>query len=616
MITWAFGAASVVLFAYAALAAPSAPTGQRGCDLPAEVRAARAALGPVEFGELRALGAIQSSGVRGKGEIDDNLTDGRTAQRFHIPVQGDYATIFDGSARWQQDVSGGVHPLDAPFARQLAITDAYLARRGFLNANEPATLRCIGKRKIDGKLTLLIRAYPRGGRPADLAFDPITHLLTSVSERLPTTTQVTRYSDYREIHGLTLPFEVRSGTLFEPNNGFVLLVRRYDLVKVVHAPDFAKPKETDALLMLGGSRFTTVPLKIEGHQLFVWAAINGHVPMPFILDSGGHAILTTKAARTLGIRAVGAGESGGSGAGTIGVQFANVNTVRIGNAELRDQHFLVIPYPYSFYERGRKTPLAGILGLEFFERFAIHIDYGRNRLTLTPLDRFRYRGTGVAVRIRFQEDVPLALGAVDEHPGSFEVDTGNAGTLILFGPFIARTGLNEIYRTGFVAIGHGTGGSNSGRIETIRSFSIGGQTLHRVRSDFTQMSSGTFSSWTEAGNFGYSVLLHYSPTFDYARGLIYLERNARAPANSPNRSGFAFEKNGPAAFDVASVRPNSAASAVGITPGDTIIAINGRPAADYSWADLADLTSQSPGTRLYLKVHHNGTARDVTVTLR
>ncbi len=603
MISLAFGAVLAALFSH-------------GCDLPSELRAIRVALGNAPVGELRASGVVETSGMRGTGELDDSLSDGRNAERFRIPVRGDSATVFDGSTRWQQDVSGGVHPLDAPFAQALAVTDAYLSRRGFLNPTEAATVQCLGKSERDGVRALVIRVRPRAGRPADLAFDATTHLLSSVTERLPTTMQVTRYGDYRMTGGLALPFEVRSGTLFAPDDGFALLVRRYEFLKRVSSADFAKPRETDAVEMLDGSRSTTVPLTIEGHQLLVWAAIDGHPSMPFILDTGGHAILTVQAARTLGLRAVGAGESGGSGSGTIGVGFANVRAVRIGNAELRNQHFLVIPYPYSFYERGRRMPLAGILGLEFFERFAARVDYGGRTLTLTPLHGFRYAGDGRTVRIRFQDDVPLARAAADGHPGDFEVDTGNAGTLVLFGRFIERTGLNEKYSAGSVTIGHGTGGSNTGRIETIRSFSLGGQMLRRVRADFTQMSSGTFSSWTEAGNLGYSVLLHYDPTFDYADESVYLEPHARAPDNPPNRSGLAFEKNGPAAFDIAIVRPNSAASAAGIAAGDSIVAIDGRPAADYSWADLTALTSESPGTRLYLAILHHGIARTVKLTLR
>jgi hypothetical protein len=614
------GAACVavaVLCAAPAVPARAAAPAPAACNLSAQIRAARAAFGSAAaVRELRATGTAETSGMRGTAEIDEDVVDGRNAQRFRIPVLGDFSSVYDGTMRWQQDVSGGVHPLDAPFARQLARTDAYVARRGYLDANDSAKLRCLGERKIDGRPMVTIRAVPPGGQPADLAFDPQTHLLWSVSERLPISTQVTRYGDYRDVNGLALPFEVRSGTLFEPDDGFVFRVRRYELRARASAAGFTKPRETDAVRMLGGARSTTVPVAIEGRQLLVWASIDGHAPMPFIFDTGGHAILTTKAARTLGLRAVGAGVSGGSGSGTIGVKYATVSRIGIGKAELRDQHMLVIDYPYEFYERGRRIPLAGILGLEFFERFATHIDYGLKTLTLVPLARATPPSGTVPVPIRFQEDVPLARAAVDGYAGDFEVDTGNAGSLILFGTFVDRTGLGNWYRSGVVSIGHGTGGTNTGRFENVRTFSVGGQTLNGVRTDFTHMASGSFSSWTEAGNFGYAVLLHYSPTFDYARQMLYLNPHAAAAVEAVNRTGIAFTKNRPEAFDVETVRPNSPASIAGIVAGDTIVAVNGRPAADYSRADLVALAALPPGTKLSMRVRHGKVEREMTLILR
>ena len=228
--------------------------------------------------------------------------------------------------------------------------------------------------------------------------------------------------------------------------------------------------------------------------------------MPFVLDSGGHAILDGVAAKALGLRGTGGGVSGGAGAGTIALQYTRVASVRIGNAELLDQPFLIIPYPYAFYERGRKVPLAGILGLEWFERYATRIDYAGKRLTLTPLASFRYRGRGAPVPIRFQEDMPLARGTADGSAGDFGVDTGNAGLLILYVDFLQRTGLLAKYGQGYAVRGAGTGGSNSGELQTLAGFEIGGHDIPKLPADFTQMKTGAFSSWTEAGDLGLSVL--------------------------------------------------------------------------------------------------------------
>jgi len=290
--------------------------------------------------------------------------------------------------------------------------------------------------------------------------------------------------------------------------------------------------------------------------------------------------------------------------------------MRIGDAELLDQPMLVVPYDYEFYERGRRTPLAGIVGLEWFERYAARIDYIGKRLTLTPLSNFSYRGKAARVPIHFQEDMPLARAFADGRGGDFGVDTGNAGLLVLYGDFLRRTGLLSKYAGGSTIHGQGTGGGNSGTVQTLASFSIGGHEFPEFTAYFTQMKTGSFASWTEAGDLGLTVLAHFTPTFDYADETLYLQPLSHPLAIPPNRSGISFSKKEPNAFDVVAVRPHSAASAAGIVAGDRIVAVDGRKAADFSGADLLDLVTAPPGTALKLTIARGTSERDVTLVLQ
>ncbi len=522
---WLAPAVALSLVMRSPLAHAASPPIRPACDTRAILRAARTAAGGDRWdtvGELSADGSVTALGLDGRALIRDDVVDGRNLHRFDIAAMGTMERVYDGRTMWVQDISGGVHPLDSTFARQDAVTAAYLARRGYFKPSDGVRLRCLGTHLQNGRRLQIVRVTPPGGRPADLGIDPSTHLLVSVAERRSITTSLTTYADYRQDKGLVLPFLISSGTLFEPADGFVMHVRTYRISASVKANDFVKPQPTDVVRMLNGAHATTVPIVLDRQQLLVWASIDGHAPMPFILDTGGHAILTTGAAQKLGLRGYGAGVSGGSGAGTIATAYARVASMRIGDAELRNQHFLVINYPPSFYARGRRAPLAGILGLEIFERFAVRIDYGGRRLTLTPSSTFRYNGKGARVPLTFEGDTPLAAGAVDGHSGTFGVDTGNSGMLILYGHWLARTSLRARYPHGIAAKGFGTGGSDSGYIRRIRTFSFGGRKFHNVAAMFTNMKSGAFSSFTEAGDLGYDVLSRFIPTFDYANQTLYL----------------------------------------------------------------------------------------------
>jgi hypothetical protein len=566
--------------------------------------------------EVTASGALVSSGLRGTAQLSDEIRDGRYARWSTLPVKGSNAEVYDGQRLWVRDISGGVHPYDSWYPRTRAVTEAFLTRRGYLDPRSGAAMTCIGFTGRGPDRAEMVRVAPPGGIPVVVTVDTRSHLINSVAIRTPITTDVTTFGDYRQVGGIVLPFSISRASLFEPANGALVEVTRYAVSPRVRAADFVRPRMKENARMLAGASTTTVPIALEGNQLFVWASIDGRAPMPFILDSGGHAILDGAAAKTLGLRGTGGGVSGGAGAGTIALRYTRVASVRIGDAELLDQPFLVIPYPYSFYERGRKAPLAGILGLEWFERYATRIDYARKRLTLTPLTSFAYRGRGTAVPIRFQEDMPLAHAAADGSVGDFGVDTGNAGILILYGDFLRRTNLLTKYGQGSTVRGGGTGGSNTGRLETLARFDIGGHGIPKLLADFTQMKTGAFSSWTEAGDLGLSVLSHFTPTFDYADQTLYLEPLAHPLIIPRNRSGIGFTKNGPEAIDVVGVRPNSAASALGIVAGDQILAVNDIAARDLSAADFVAIVTGRAGTALRLTVRHGTTTHELELVLR
>jgi hypothetical protein len=584
------------------------------CEPGQVLREMRSALGGGAWGEIAqtsAYGKATIAGLRGSARFDDDLRGGRYAWRFDIAVMGTSAEVYDGTTAWAQDISGGVRPYDSPYARRLTVTKGFLSRRGYFDPNSGATIRCAATRTEAGRAQVVLRVQPKGGAAADLSVDAQTHLLTNVTTRTPLDRSVVTYSDYRTVDGIVLPFAI-SG------DGYDFLVTRYALLRRARGTDFARPAVADNVRMLGGAASTTVPMTLDGRQLLVWASIDGRAAMPFILDTGGHAILTTLAAKTLGLHASGAGSSGGAGAGTISTAYTRVKSIRIGQAELIDQPMLIIPYPYDFYERAKQMPIAGIIGLEFFERYATRLDYGDRTVTFAPLASYRYRGNGDAVPFTFETDpdMPMVEAAADGHPGLFGVDTGNAGHLILFGGYLNRTGLATRYTSGPLVIGHATGGTNTSYLAKLREFTIGDRHVYDIETGFTHMKAGSFAAWTQAGNLGFSILSRFIPTFDYANERLYLDPQRHATPFWENRSGISFEKNEPSALDIIAVRPDSPAANLGIVAGDRIVAINGTAAEYISGGDLTHILGGAAGTKVRLRVLHQKSARDVVLVLR
>jgi hypothetical protein len=206
--------------------------------------------------------------------------------------------------------------------------------------------------------------------------------------------------------------------------------------------------------------------------------------------------------------------------------------------------------------------------------------------------------------------------AADGHPGLFGVDTGNAGHLILFGAYLNRTGLATRYASGPLVIGHATGGTNTSYLAKLREFTIGDRRVYDIETGFTHMKAGSFAAWTQAGNLGFSILSRFIPTFDYTNERLYLDPERRATPFGENRSGISAEKNGPSAFDIIAVRPDSPAANLGIVAGDRIVAINGNAAEYISGGDLTHIFGAAAGVKVRLRMVHQKDTRDVVLVLR
>ena len=296
---------------------------------------------------LRGDGQIEVSRLPGTWSRDEDLSSGRWAARADVGVFRT-AEGFDGSARWRQDPSGGVHPLDGAFSRRASVTEAWLTRRGWLQPD--AGRARIGRASMqmeNDRSFVVIDAVPRGGQRVQLWFDAATYALDRTIRTMPISTLTVRYGDYRFVAGVRLPFTIESR---DSGSSDVELVRVASWISQdrFDAAAFAAPKAPDDTTLAGA---TSVPLETDG-LIAVEAKLNGRA-FDFILDSGGHNIITPAVADALGVHPVGEGASGGAGGGELAQRHVRIDRVDIGEATLSDQHFYVIPLQYTTVERGR-----------------------------------------------------------------------------------------------------------------------------------------------------------------------------------------------------------------------------------------------------------------------
>ena len=141
----------------------------------------------------------------------------------------------------------------------------------------------------------------------------------------------------------------------------------------------------------------------RGHALRGWVTLSGHVVVPveidgtpvgcFLVDTGASGLVVeSRVAQQLGLRGFGEIFVTGMGGNTRS-QFRRADTLRVGNAVIRDPVMMELPVAPIVSATAHTGPISGILGYDFFRRVT---------LSLPPLPRSQGRRSAApeAITIR------------------------------------------------------------------------------------------------------------------------------------------------------------------------------------------------------------------------
>jgi hypothetical protein len=559
---------------------------------------------------LRTSGTFVSSGLRFRFTAAVDTRAGRTQLRYAGgPDAPTGSEGYDGVTAWVQDSSRAWHALSSPHERALAISQAWIARRGWCANDFGGARVASGDSRREGARAFdVVRVTPTNGLPIEMWIDPRTQLVDRTSLQLAESREIDHYADWRTVAGIAFPFELRSE--YPEDESTEIRTTRFAVpVPGLAAATFAPPPQPADVTFEDGSSSTTVPYWVEAQKPLVNVFLNGRGPFPFVLDTGGHFILTPQTARRIGVRGVGAGNELGQGTGIRKTSFARVATLRIGSAVVRDQFADIIPYSYRRLQRTPHAPKAGWLGLQFFERFRTTMNPQTRRLTITALAR---RSTvaprnGVRIPLLFEEDAPVVACRIEGHPGTCMIDSGNAGPTIVEGHWLERAGLTARLHRGLEDDGD--------RIARAR-IDIGPLSLRRELVDFSPPAlRGSESTQAVAAILSQNVLDRYVTTIDYGDGTMTLQPLGIAPAPF-TRTGLSVEKRADGALRVSFVYPNSAAAEAGFRKGDRIEDIDGKSALRISSADLYDVAHGPAGARHHYTVVRGSKRFTIVLRLR
>lgn len=515
---------------------------------------------------------------------------------------------------WWTDEKGLPTIQDAPEARADTVTQSYQDRNGWFYPS-PAVPSVYGGTKTEGDRTFdLVRMTPPGGRELTLWIDSGTHRLDREIEHSASQQEnTTSFSDYREVQGIWFPFRQRQST-GDPSADVIMTVTQIRLEDHVNDDEFAAPHtEIRDAHFLENATSTTVPFTLRDGLILVNVSIDGAEPLPFLFDSGGLNLLTTEAAKKIGVKLGGNLSVNGVGTSEATAHYAQIARYQVGQAELLDQQFLVIPLPSMITSRGAgQEPIAGLIGYEVFRRFCVTIDYHERQLTLAMPSQ-QHPG-GEALHLFFDSRTPFVKAAVDGTEGYFGLDTGDDGAITLFKSFYATHNF-PVELPGIRSEQGGVGGETSTLLARVDSLSLGGLTVSRPLTQLNFASTGAFASKLNAGNIGSQVFQNFVMTLDYEHRTLYLQKSPDFGYAMPyNRSGIQLDTDDPRV--IKKVDTGSPAALAGLEAGDRIVTINHQAVDGEDPSKVDNQLKQPAGTRLELSARRGGDSKEMAITLK
>jgi predicted aspartyl protease len=586
-------------------------------DVRAVLAANRAAVALPASGTLTLNYAYTIAGMTGTRTSIVDLASGAFVDSDAV---GPFAQGFgyDGVIPWMRDLSGAHTPQQGGDRLQTTVNDAYRRSNAWWRDDLGGAQIVYAGRESEADVELdHLVVTPKGGKPFDAWFDVKTHFLMRVAEPRQFFKTRAFYSDFRPHAGAVLPHQVTlDGGVGEAHYETLQLERAAHGLALPRAA-YARPAQPPTgMEIVGAAASATVPFRFLNNHIYVSAHVNGEGPYTFIVDTGGHSVLSPKAAQEAGVMSFGTAATSGVGEKVETSGIAKVGEITLGAVRLQDQTVIV----NSVYDPSIEgIAVDGMVGFELFRRFAVRIDYGARTLTFTRFDRFEPPAGETEIPFVFYDHLPSVEGFVDDLPARFDIDTGSRMEVDLTSPFVERAKLRERYGKGVAMItGWGTGGASRSSVVRLPSLTLGSVRIERVAAGLSDARYGSISDPNYEGNIGSGLLRRFVVTFDYSRQRMYLQPLVPPPADAGqfDRSGIWINAE-PDGYRIMSVATGSPAAEAGMAEGDLITEFDGKPArvADLP-AVRAMLRERPPGSKVTLEVRRGDALRTATLTLR
>ena len=374
----------------------------------------------------------------------------------------------------------------------------------------------------------------------------------------------------------------------------------------------------------GRSVSPEVPASRVSNLVVIETGFNDAPPASFLLDTGASTSVVDNAlAARGGLRTI-EGVAVDTGGGSVeGAKLAAIE-LRIGNAvKVRETEAVAIDL--AVLSSGLGLRLGGILGFQVFRQYVVEIDYRAGRVRFHDPAGYQAPGDFVSIPIQLEGGIPFVAIRVEHGGRSIDakvvLDTGLTGALTLLRPFVEERNLVHPDQPQLAIV---TGALLPGKVPAsitrVERVIIGGLAMSNVLTNIAPDAGAAGLEPGIHGLIGGELLRRFDVVVvDYSRSRLLLGADARR-LQTPmefDMSGMSLAAQGEGyrEYRVRAVVAGSPAAESGIAAGDLLVALDGRPASDWSLDGLRQLFRE-PERPHVLELRRGGSSLRVSLRTR
>ena len=366
-----------------------------------------------------------------------------------------------------------------------------------------------------------------------------------------------------------------------------------------------------------GSSAQGIKFQLINNLVLVQARVNNSEPLWFIFDTGAsNTVIDTKRAETLGLKAHGkivstgaAGKAEAQRVPGVNIQFPGFEIARL----------TVYTLPIDSFSALFGLPIGGIIGNDIIGRVVAEIDYDKHELSFYDVASYTTEAGGQVFPVTLQGGLPMIPAkfvlANREFSGTFEIDTGSTGPIQINTPFVRRHNLLSLVKRSKKERLGGVGGTAEAVTTRLESVTLGKYRLPNSIGKLSLAKQGDYSSRRYDGLLGGPIFRRFKLVVDLSRRRITFQPNGAL--NEPfeaDMSGLELVADGDdlATYLNDDLEPDTPATEAGIKGGETLLAIDGRPASEFSLEEIRrmfmhdgreyDLTLQRDKDTIHVKL--------------